>query len=86
MDLQLRGKRAFVSGSTRGIGRAVARALAAEGADVVLHGRTSAAVQDAVAALQAKARGVEVSGVSGDVADDGEVGRLLDAVGRSTSW
>ena len=39
MDLQLRDKKAFVSGSSQGIGYAIASALAAEGATVVLNGR-----------------------------------------------
>ena len=81
MDLQLTGKRAFISGSTRGIGHAVARSLAAEGADVVLHGRTPAAVEEAVDRLREDGHGVEVSGIAADVADDDEVGRLLEAVG-----
>ena len=63
MDLQLKGKRAFISGSTRGIGYAVARTLAAEGAAVVLHGRTPDAVHDAVNRLQEEGHGVDVSGV-----------------------
>ncbi|MGY1740562.1 MULTISPECIES: SDR family NAD(P)-dependent oxidoreductase [unclassified Blastococcus] len=81
MDLRLRGKRAFISGSTRGIGHAVARALAAEGAAVVLHGRTRESVDDAVRRLRADGYGVDVSGVAGDVADDAQAGRLLEAVG-----
>lgn len=81
MDLQLMGMRAFISGSTRGIGYAVARVLAAEHADVVLHGRTSAAVQDAVDRLRAEGHRGEVSGVAGDVADAAQVGRLLESVG-----
>jgi NAD(P)-dependent dehydrogenase (short-subunit alcohol dehydrogenase family) len=81
MNLQFGGKRAFISGSTRGIGYAVARALAAEGAAVVLHGRTPEGVRDAVSRLQGEGHGVEVSGVAGDVADDDQVGRLLEAVG-----
>jgi len=47
MDLQLRGKTALVSGSTKGIGFAIAKLLAAEGAKVILNGRTEAAVADA---------------------------------------
>lgn len=39
MDLQLRGKRALITGSTSGIGEAIAKALAAEGVSVVIHGR-----------------------------------------------
>ncbi|MEU8384777.1 SDR family NAD(P)-dependent oxidoreductase, partial [Streptosporangium sp. NPDC048865] len=39
MDLQLTGKRALVTGSSSGLGEAIAVALAAEGADVVVHGR-----------------------------------------------
>ena len=81
MDLQLTGTRAFISGSTRGIGYAVARSLAAEGAAVVLHGRTPQAVADAVDRLRGDGHGGEVSGIAADVADDDEVGRLLEAVG-----
>jgi len=45
MDLQLVGKRAIVSGSTAGIGYAIAAALAREGAAVVVNGRTAARVE-----------------------------------------
>lgn len=47
MDLQLKGKSALISGSTKGIGLAIAKLLAAEGAKVVLNGRTEAAVAQA---------------------------------------
>jgi len=80
VDLQLGGKRAFVSGSTRGIGFAVARALAAEGAAVVLHGRSPQAVEQAVGRLRADVTGAQVSGVAGDVADAGQVQCLVGAV------
>ena len=46
MDLQLKGKSALVSGSTKGIGLAIAKLLAAEGAKVILNGRTEAAVAE----------------------------------------
>lgn len=47
MDLQLNGKSALISGSTKGIGLAIARLLVAEGAKVILNGRTEAAVAEA---------------------------------------
>ena len=53
MDFELRGKRALVSGSTAGIGFAIAQALAAEGASVIVNGRTEERTAQAVAALRA---------------------------------
>jgi NAD(P)-dependent dehydrogenase (short-subunit alcohol dehydrogenase family) len=52
MDLQLNGKLALVSGSTKGIGLAIAAALAREGARVIVNGRTQASVDTALAELQ----------------------------------
>jgi NAD(P)-dependent dehydrogenase (short-subunit alcohol dehydrogenase family) len=66
MDLQLKGKLAFVSGSTAGIGRAIATALLREGARVIINGRTQAAVDAAIAELDA-APGGEVLGFAGDL-------------------
>ena len=80
MDLQLAGRTAFVSGSTQGIGYATAQALAAEGVSVVLHGRTSERVEQAVARLREQQPDVEVSGVAGDVSDDDGVRQLLGAL------
>ena len=51
MDLQLAGKLALVTGSTAGIGLAIAKALAAEGARVIVNGRTETRVADAMAAI-----------------------------------
>ena len=51
MDLQLRDKKAFISGSTAGIGYAIAEALAREGATVIVNGRTEKRVSDAVKKL-----------------------------------
>lgn len=53
MDLQLKNRLALVSGSTAGIGYAIAQGLAAEGARVIVNGRTQAAVDKAIAAIQA---------------------------------
>jgi len=53
MDLRLTGKLALVSGSTAGIGYAIAEALVREGARVVVNGRTRQSVEPAVASLNA---------------------------------
>lgn len=52
VDFQLQGKRALVSGSTAGIGFAIARALAAEGATVLVNGRTEERVQSAISKIR----------------------------------
>ena len=66
MDLKLTGKLALVSGSTAGIGHAIATALAAEGARVIVNGRTQAAVDAVVAGIGAGPGG-EVLGFAGDL-------------------
>lgn len=66
MDLQLTGKRAFVSGSTQGIGYAIARALADEGATVTVNGRSHRRVLEAVERLQEEVPGAPVSGLAAD--------------------
>jgi NAD(P)-dependent dehydrogenase (short-subunit alcohol dehydrogenase family) len=67
MDLKLTKKIALVTGSTAGIGHAIATSLAREGATVIVNGRTSAAVGEAVAAMKAETQG-EVIGFAGDLA------------------
>jgi NAD(P)-dependent dehydrogenase (short-subunit alcohol dehydrogenase family) len=67
MDLGLQGKRALVTGSTAGIGWATARALAAEGAHVVINGRTAERVQAAVAKLRNELPGAQVQGIATDL-------------------
>ena len=66
MDLGLKGKRALVSGSTAGIGFAIASALAKEGARVIVNGRTQSAVDDAVARIRS-ATGMQADGFAGDL-------------------
>lgn len=67
MDLQIQGKTALVTGSTAGIGLAIGRRLAAEGAQVVLMGRDPDKLQQAVEDLRTST-GSEISGVVADVA------------------
>ncbi len=66
MNLDLTGRLALVSGSTAGIGHAIATALAAEGARVIVNGRTQAAVDAAMARIQPPAGGA-VLGFAGDL-------------------
>ena len=66
MDLQLKGKRALVTGSTAGIGYAIAEGLAREGAEVTVSGRTQKRVDDAIQRL--KHAGAEhVQGIAADL-------------------
>jgi NAD(P)-dependent dehydrogenase (short-subunit alcohol dehydrogenase family) len=67
MDLQLVGKRAVVTGSTAGIGLAIAVELAREGAAVVVNGRTARRVEEAMARVRERAPGAEVAGVAADL-------------------
>ena len=67
MDLGLRGKKAIVTGGTRGIGRAIAELLVGEGCNLALCARSRAGVDDALAALARK--GVKAYGGVVDVAD-----------------
>jgi len=80
MDFALAGKRAFISGSTEGIGYAVAQACAREGMSVVLNGRSAQRVDDAVTRLRESAHG-DVSGIVADFADPAQVQALLGELG-----
>lgn len=77
MDLQLKGKRALVTGSSSGIGAAIAHELAAEGVSVVIHGR-DAEKADAVAS-EVRRRSVDVSVALGDLTKDADADAVADA-------
>ncbi len=78
MDLQLKGHRAVVTGSSAGIGEAIARGLAAEGAAAIVHGRRADAVDGVVEAI--RSAGGQASGVLADLADPGDCARFISGV------
>jgi NAD(P)-dependent dehydrogenase (short-subunit alcohol dehydrogenase family) len=67
MKIELSGKTALVTGSTAGIGHAIAKGLAATGAEVVVNGRSQSKVDAAVAAIAKAVPGSKVKGVAADV-------------------
>src|SRR5262245_805531 len=76
--VNLKGKTALVTGASRNIGRAIALAFAAEGADLVLNTRTNREELDAVAAACRKA-GVRVVPMLGDIGDPDAVQTMVSA-------
>ncbi len=78
MDLQLKGKTAFISGSTQGIGFAIALQLLKEGAFVVINGRTEDRVKEAVEKLKQQVPGATVSGVAADFSKAADVNKLIE--------
>lgn len=75
MDLQLKGKTAFISGGTQGIGFAIAKQLLEEGATVIINGRTKEKVDAAVQQL-----GSPASGIAADLAKEDAIQHLLRAL------
>ena len=78
MDLGLKGKVALVAAASKGLGRAVAEELAAEGASLVLCARGDAELQKTCAAIE-QAHGGPVLGLAADVADPAAVARVVQA-------
>ncbi|PPQ44271.1 SDR family NAD(P)-dependent oxidoreductase [Rhodopseudomonas palustris] len=79
MNIDLSGKTALVTGSTAGIGHAIAKGLAATGANVVINGRGQAKVDAAVAAVSKVAKGGKVTGVAADVSTADGCAKLVAA-------
>ena len=75
MDLQLKNRLSLVTGSTAGIGFAIAGALVAEGANIIVNGRSQGSVDDAISKLSAGAAG-DLIGFAGDLSK-GEVAEQL---------
>lgn len=80
MNLGLQGKLAVVSGSTAGIGFAIAAALAAEGAKVVVNGRTEARVSAAVERIRQRLKNADVRGIPADLGVSAGVETFLKQV------
>ena len=77
MDLGLKGKVAMVAGASRGLGLAVARALAKEGASVSMSSRDAGAIERAASAIRGHGTG-DVLAVAADVRDAGALARWRD--------
>lgn len=80
MDLGLKGKRALVCASSKGLGRGCAVALAAAGVDLVLNARGADALEDTAAALR-QAFGVQITTVAADITTEAGRAQVLDAAG-----
>jgi len=78
MDLKLSGKRALVTGSSSGIGEAVARLLAEEGATVAIHGRDAARAEKV--AVQIKQAGGSAEALTADLTDETAASQLFELV------
>lgn len=80
----LAGRTALITGSTRGIGAALAEGLARAGADIVLNGTTTGGVDRAVEALSAAVPDVRITGRAFDITDDAAVEAAVAAIEAET--
>jgi NAD(P)-dependent dehydrogenase (short-subunit alcohol dehydrogenase family) len=78
MDLKLTDKLALVTGSTKGIGAAIAGQLAQEGARVIVNGRSEESVAKALAEIRQQAPGAELEGFAGDLALASDAAKLTE--------
>lgn len=80
MNIDLSGKTALVTGSTAGIGHAIARGIAASGAAVIVHGRSAASVEHACSQLLEAVPGASIHGVAADIGSPAGVASLVEAL------
>jgi NAD(P)-dependent dehydrogenase (short-subunit alcohol dehydrogenase family) len=79
MDLQLNGKRALVTGSTVGIGFAIAKALAQEGAEVIVNSRTEEKVSEAKRRIATEISNSKIAGVAADLSSSDGAAKIIEA-------
>ncbi|HEY0177345.1 MAG TPA: SDR family oxidoreductase [Pedobacter sp.] len=77
MDLKLNNKTAFISGSTAGIGFAIAKSLLQEGVNVIINGRTAQSVLSAVEELSAEFKNANITGIAADFSKVEEINELI---------
>ena len=80
MDLGLQGKQAVVTGSTAGIGLAIACALVEEGARVIINGRTEARIAAALDSIRQRTKSADVRGIASDLGNSEGVARFIAQV------
>jgi NAD(P)-dependent dehydrogenase (short-subunit alcohol dehydrogenase family) len=78
MDLQLADKLALVSGSTKGIGLAIAIGLARDGANVIINGRSEESIDAALAKIRETVPNAKLGGFAGDLSDAAVVEKLVN--------
>jgi NAD(P)-dependent dehydrogenase (short-subunit alcohol dehydrogenase family) len=71
MELELKGKIALITGSTAGIGFAIAKRLASEGAEVIVNGRTEERVRDAIEKIEKEVPKAKLRGIAADLGSAG---------------
>ncbi|MGB3776455.1 MAG: SDR family oxidoreductase [Leeuwenhoekiella sp.] len=82
MDLKLKNKRAFISGSTKGIGRAIAKTLAEEGAEVIINGRSEESIAKAKAEILKQVPDGKIKGIVCDFSNLESVEKLISELGE----
>jgi len=78
MDLQLKNKTAFVSGSSKGIGKAIAETLLNEGVHVIINGRSAETLSQVENELKEKYANARISSIVADFSKVDEINRLID--------
>lgn len=81
MDLQLKDKRALITGSTAGIGFAIAKILIQEGANVILNGRSQKRIDKAIQTLKENFPKATISGIKADFREVDSINSLINKIG-----